>query len=385
MRLQTQAIPQAIPVNLITGFLGSGKTTVIQRMLLHKPAQEHWAVLINEFGEIGIDESLLRAQTADCSGLTLRQIPGGCLCCSAGLSLQVALHQIIRRLRPDRILIEPTGLGHPRALLESLHANQYQGVLKVHTTLSLLDARQLSSQRHLQHPIFNEQLSVADVIVAHKSDTYTQQDQQRLRDFLLARGWQAKPLCVSQWGDVPPAILDYPAGWSAPIIDNTTEPHLAVAPDGIMAPDAHAEFSEQGVLRRSHAATGYYSLGWLFSDAWIFDSTCLQSWLTSLAVERAKGVFRTPDGLVGYNGVGSDRQWFSLSLGLGLGLDADEHRLNTVPHSRLELIHNEALDADALESALLECRCTSRPTEQKDSCLFISPPHTPSPSGNGLG
>ncbi len=65
--------------NLITGFLGSGKTTTIRHLLAHKPEHERWAVLVNEFGEIGIDGALL----AD-SGAVLKEIPGGCMCCVNG-------------------------------------------------------------------------------------------------------------------------------------------------------------------------------------------------------------------------------------------------------------------------------------------------------------
>ncbi|MGL6294780.1 MAG: CobW family GTP-binding protein, partial [Plesiomonas sp.] len=93
-----------IKTNLITGFLGSGKTTTIRHLLASKPEHEKWAVLVNEFGEIGIDGALLRDQ-----GAVVKEIPGGCLCCVAGLPMQVGLNMLISQHRPDRILIEPTG------------------------------------------------------------------------------------------------------------------------------------------------------------------------------------------------------------------------------------------------------------------------------------
>lgn len=78
--------------NLITGFLGSGKTTSILHLLAQKPADEKWAVLVNEFGEVGIDGALL----AD-SGALLKEIPGGCMCCVNGLPMQVGLNTLLRR------------------------------------------------------------------------------------------------------------------------------------------------------------------------------------------------------------------------------------------------------------------------------------------------
>ncbi|WP_099832140.1 CobW family GTP-binding protein [Salmonella enterica] len=99
--------------NLITGFLGSGKTTSILHLLAHKDPAEKWAVLVNEFGEVGIDGALL----AD-SGALLKEIPGGCMCCVNGLPMQVGLNTLLRQGKPDRLLIEPTGLGHPKQILD---------------------------------------------------------------------------------------------------------------------------------------------------------------------------------------------------------------------------------------------------------------------------
>ncbi len=106
--------------NLITGFLGSGKTTSILHLLAQKPADEKWAVLVNEFGEVGIDGALL----ADSGALlkdprrlhVLRQWPA-----DAGWAEHPAA-----RGKPDRLLIEPTGLGHPKQILDILTAAVYE-------------------------------------------------------------------------------------------------------------------------------------------------------------------------------------------------------------------------------------------------------------------
>ena len=107
--------------NLITGFLGSGKTTSILHLLANKDPAEKWAVLVNEFGEVGIDGALL----AD-SGAMVKEIPGGCMCCVNGLPMQVGLNTLLRQGKPDRLLIEPTGLGHPKQILDLLTAPVYE-------------------------------------------------------------------------------------------------------------------------------------------------------------------------------------------------------------------------------------------------------------------
>ena len=71
---------RAVPTNIITGFLGVGKTSTILQLLKHKPANERWAVLVNEFGEIGVDGSLIAGQQPEESGVYIREVPGGCMC-----------------------------------------------------------------------------------------------------------------------------------------------------------------------------------------------------------------------------------------------------------------------------------------------------------------
>ena len=102
----------AIRTNLITGFLGVGKTTAVRHLLAHRPEGERWAVLVNEFGEIGVDGALL-----DDTGVAVTEVPGGCVCCVSSQAFTVGLNRLIREQRPERILIEPTGLGHPAQII----------------------------------------------------------------------------------------------------------------------------------------------------------------------------------------------------------------------------------------------------------------------------
>ena len=72
----------AVPTNIITGFLGSGKTSTILSLLKSKPSCERWAILVNEFGQIGIDGSLLNSYDSKDKSIFVREIPGGCMCCT---------------------------------------------------------------------------------------------------------------------------------------------------------------------------------------------------------------------------------------------------------------------------------------------------------------
>ena len=147
-------ITSPIPVNVITGFLGVGKTSAILKLLEQKPADEHWAILVNEFGEIGVDRGLVQGQLAPRNEVMVFEVPGGCMCCAAGLPMEMALSQIFFLGEPDRLIIEPTGLGHPAEVLGVLAAESYADQLELHTTIALVDPRAIADENRCHHPSF---------------------------------------------------------------------------------------------------------------------------------------------------------------------------------------------------------------------------------------
>lgn len=170
-----------VPTNIITGFLGVGKTSAIMHLLTHKPSHERWAVLVNEFGEVGIDGSLLQGQKKQQDQVFIREVPGGCMCCAAGLPMQIALNQLLSEARPDRLLIEPTGLGHPKEVLQVLSTEYYRQILALQKNITLVDARKLSDPKYTEHETFNQQITIADTVVGNKRDLYQDEDEQKRR------------------------------------------------------------------------------------------------------------------------------------------------------------------------------------------------------------
>ncbi|MGP0845014.1 CobW family GTP-binding protein [Serratia sp. CY83965] len=318
--------------NLITGFLGSGKTTAIRHLLAHKPEHERWAVLVNEFGEIGIDGALL----AD-SGAVLKEIPGGCMCCVNGLPMQVGLNILLQQAKPDRLLIEPTGLGHPKQILSLLTQESYAGWIDLQATLCLLDARQLSQPRYRDNENFRDQLAAADIILASKSDTY------RPEDRLALEAWKAqdplqRPCYAIVQGEADVALLSLPR-------TNRTE-----LPD---AQHHHGQAKKQGLAalrlpeharwrRALNEGQGFTSCGWIFDGDTRFDTVGFMEWVRLAPVERAKGVVRIPEGTLLINRQGQD-----LNI---------ETRPVAPLDSRIELIHSENADWNALQSALFKIR-----------------------------
>ena len=319
-------------VNLITGFLGSGKTTILLHLLAHKPANEKWAILVNEFGEIGIDGALLADR-----GATLKEIPGGCMCCVNGLPLQVGLNMLLKQTQPDRLIIEPTGLGHPKQLLNMLRAAVYQPWIRVDATLTLLDPRQLADTRVTENENFRDQLIAADIIIANKSDKWDAEDRQRLAS------WQQqhlgdRQLVEASWGNIDPALLSQPALADRAVPD-AAHHHHSSRPQGLAALKLEGEARWRRALNEGQ---GYASCGWIFDGDTVFDTIPALEWARLAPVDRVKGVLRTADGLVSINRQGED-----LFI---------ETRPVTPPDSRIELIHHQATDWNALQTALLKIR-----------------------------
>ncbi|NQY03484.1 MAG: GTP-binding protein [Halieaceae bacterium] len=291
---------EAVPTNLITGFLGVGKTSAVLNLIAQKPSDERWAVLINEFGEIGIDGSLVDGQTTTQEGVFISEVPGGCMCCTAGLPMQVALNVLLRESRPDRLLIEPTGLGHPVEVIETLLSDQYRGVLSVQRTVTLVDARNLEDRRYTTHPTFLQQLEIADVVVANKEDLYSEADRGNLESLLYVYCQPSTTLQVTQFGRFdlkalagPPlaAIESYEARAKAHAHAHGEQPLLAT----------DLPFPESGYVVAVNSGEGFESIGWRFRPDLVFDKAKLFSFLTGLRVERLKAVFITEDGIYAYN------------------------------------------------------------------------------------
>jgi len=194
-----------ISTNIISGFLGVGKTTVIQYLLKQKPKSETWAVIVNEFGKVGIDGALLKNDE-----VSIKEIPGGCLCCVGSQALSVGLNKIIRTLKPQRILIEPTGLGHPAKLIKTLTGEFYQSVLDLKAIINLVDARNLKDNRYTDNENFIDQSNLADILIASKMDTYSEADKQQFFDYVSSfTPDKSKALMVEQ-GHLQLDWLDYP-------------------------------------------------------------------------------------------------------------------------------------------------------------------------------
>ena len=165
------------PVTLVTGFLGTGKTTAIRSLLATAARGERWAVLVNEIGEVGID-----AATLDTDGLVVREVAGGCICCSVAVPFRVAVTQVLREVKPDRLIIEPSGLADPTSLIDTLRGPHLGASVELTATIGLVHPHRMHDPRIAEHPVHRAQLAVADVLVATFAEVASAEDLQRFHE-----------------------------------------------------------------------------------------------------------------------------------------------------------------------------------------------------------
>ncbi|VVQ10259.1 Zinc-binding GTPase YeiR [Pseudomonas fluorescens] len=317
---------QNIPTHVIAGPLGAGKTSLIKHLLAQRPDGERWAVLINEFGQIGLDAALL---TRDTDGIALGEVAGGCLCCVNGAPFQIGLGRLLRKARPDRLFIEPSGLGHPAQLLRQLGEAPWQGVLSVQPSVLVLDAQALATGKALP-PSQQDALDSAGLLLMNKSENLDEADRQRVAAQLPLR-----PLYWTQQAVMPLSELPGLAARGVATVDNL------VVPKGLaQVPAIWTDLSQPICL--SQEQEGGWSIGWRWHPGQIFDAGLVGLWLGKLEWRRAKLVIHSAGGWVSVNALdNSVLQW-----------QPSEWRKD----SRIELIFAEPQEVDWLQSGLAGCR-----------------------------
>lgn len=273
-----------IPTNLIMGFLGVGKTTAILDLFKQKPKNENWAVLVNEFGKIGIDGAIYSA-----AGITVKEIAGGCLCCAVGLPFTVSVNRLLKEERPDRLLIEPTGLGHPKKVLDMLAAGSFKEVLELRASICLVDPEKLKDSRYITHETFIDQIALSDVLVANKMDLADSDATSLFQQWANNSRPEKALIAQTQQGQLDITWLDI----------SRNPQRQAAFPDAHQIPKLTPAANASSL---SNNANGYQSIGHIFPAESCFDYKQLNDFLSQLKVERIKGILKTNKGWFIING-----------------------------------------------------------------------------------
>lgn len=283
-----------ISAHIITGFLGVGKTSLLKSLIDQKPPNEQWGIIVNEFGELGVDALLLNNDT-----ITIKQVAGGCACCAALMPFQVALNQLLKMQKFDRLFVEPSGLGHGDKLAQLLEEEQYKKWLTLNGVITLVDPQQFSQDKYRNHDIYLRQLQVADAIVMSKVDLASESDINRVESWAET---SKLPTYVSEHGNLPLDCLSDIKHSSAKML------FRPVVKDN----------------------SGYYTQGIQFPFEITFDQSMIIEYFKQACWSRIKGFIHTNKG------------WLQLNI--------SDDVFDVIPSSPkeqsiIEIIHDQALPA----------------------------------------
>ncbi len=220
---------QKIPATIITGFLGSGKTTLIQHLIANI-GDKKIAFIINEFGDLGIDGNLLAScDNPNCSEDDIIELTNGCICCTVADDFIPAIEKILaRKPRVDHIIIETSGLALPQPLVQAFNWTEIKSQVSVSGVICVADAEALANGRfahnektvenqrladdnldHISslHELFEDQIISADMILLNKSELVTAESLEDLTKTIMHDARKGVPIIAISRGIIDPNII----------------------------------------------------------------------------------------------------------------------------------------------------------------------------------
>jgi G3E family GTPase len=270
-----------IAVHILSGFLGVGKTTAVKDLLARRADRERIAVVVNEFGSLGVDGALL----SDCASCILREVPGGCVCCTAMADLEASLEEVCDIVAPTRFVLEPTGLAKPSELVDLLRGPRWAQRFDVRPVITLLDPQQDLPKACAESGLFRDQVDTGDVLVVNRCDLASEEEILRAEEWARALAPPKLRIVRASHGVLPDEIWD---------LERQTP---AAAPALLEASASHTHLQENSL-------EGYVGRGIARPPERIFDADRLLRALEALRdgtitrgrVARAKGIFHTTAG-----------------------------------------------------------------------------------------
>lgn len=220
---------EKLPVTVITGFLGSGKTTLI-RNLIQNPQGKRLAVIVNEFGDVGVDGEILKScAIPDCPAENILELANGCICCTVADDFIPTIEALMAlEPRPEHILIETSGLALPKPLLKAFDWPDIRSKITVDGVIALADAEAVADGRFapnvaavdaqreadesLDHEtplseVFEDQVSCADIVLLTKPDLAGAEGVAKAKAIVLAEAPRVLPVVEVSEGQLDPRVI----------------------------------------------------------------------------------------------------------------------------------------------------------------------------------
>jgi len=218
-----------VPVTVITGFLGAGKTTLIRHLMTNANGRK-LAVLVNEFGSEGVDGEILKScADANCPAENIVELANGCICCTVADDFIPTMEVLLaRKVRPDHILIETSGLALPKPLLKAFDWPEIRSRITVDGVIALADAEAVAAGRFAPNPaaveaqraadrsidhetplseVFEDQISCADIVLLTKADLAGEAGIAAARRVIAAEAPRPVPVLGVTDGAIDPQVI----------------------------------------------------------------------------------------------------------------------------------------------------------------------------------
>lgn len=310
-------------IYILTGFLGAGKTTLVKRILSLSSDLSGTVVIVNEFGDVGIDGLLLKDAHSD-----IVELVGGCICCALKTDLKVTVRRILAELDPKRIIIEASGVADPAAIIEVLKDREFQSLLEIKKVVTVLDPDFWDSRADLG-TFFKSQLREADLILLNRIDELGAQRVPKLLREIHAEIPDCR-VVPTTYCNVDPGSI-----WSQDLSQDFALPFHSNLCDSFEAP-MQADHHDHGSIDIHPHAPDAESSGFKafsFQSLKPLDEACFKHFSQQLPWElfRMKGPVRFHDHTVMLNHVGGRNEWTTWDgpqetrlAFVGLGVDPEE-------------------------------------------------------------
>ena len=209
-----------VKINVISGFLGAGKTTLIKKLLTGSLRNEKVVLLENEYGEIGIDGGFMKD-----AGITVTELNAGCICCTLAGDFQAAVDQLIDTYHPDRILVEPTGVGKLSEILSAVEkAKTRHSEIEVGGSATVVDAGKCRMYMKNFGEFFLDQVKSASTVIFSRTQLLSPDRVEKSRQ-LIAEAHPDARIITTPWDDMEPdfileVIENGKPIWFAPLEDD---------------------------------------------------------------------------------------------------------------------------------------------------------------------